>query len=383
MNWRRHTGIAVRAMVRGDLAAIGFMMFILLVVALTIDLAKWLHTVRARAEATDSALWQVLFPYIGYRSADIVTRLLTMACVAGGFVVTLLRHQRLDDVVLAAAGASPSLRLTALLISGVLLGTVQMAGENWLRPSAVKAQVAANLGDYGNRYHQTDVGTQWVLTDTRALRATVTRGPEAHFSNLMLFDGIDQPELTFVLHAENVTPRGLFNVWTLKNVTIWEPGVTEPPDFEQSLDFALNISFEKLRWFGIDGYYLPNDVARVIAVTDTSETTPTAADAATALAVRKAAIFLPGIFAFLGVSLASLGTRGRRLSPFRLLALATVGYLSVVSVKVFWALGIHGVFSPMLAASLPALFALGLAALLQLHLAGYLPHSPRTVRSLA
>eukprot|EP00581_Thalassiosira_minuscula_P023566 CAMPEP_0184426894 /NCGR_PEP_ID=MMETSP0738-20130409/166184_1 /TAXON_ID=385413 /ORGANISM="Thalassiosira miniscula, Strain CCMP1093" /LENGTH=118 /DNA_ID=CAMNT_0026790253 /DNA_START=13 /DNA_END=366 /DNA_ORIENTATION=- len=118
-----------------------------------------------------------------------------MACVAGGFVVTLLRHQRLDDVVLAAAGASPSLRLTALLISGLLLGAVQMAGENWLRPAAVQAQVAANLGDYGNRYHNVDVGTQWVLTDTRALRATVTRGPEAQFSDLMLFDGIDQPAL--------------------------------------------------------------------------------------------------------------------------------------------------------------------------------------------
>lgn len=381
MSWRRHTGLAVRAMVRGDLAAIGFMMFILLVVALTIDLAKWLDTVRARAEATDSPLWQVLLPYIGYRSTDIVTRLLTMACVAGGFVVTLLRHQRLDDVVLAAAGASPSLRLTALLISGLLLGTVQMAGENWLRPAAVEAQVAANLGDYGNRYHDTDVGTQWVLTDTRALRASVTRGPETQLSNLMLFDGIDQPALTHVLHADTATPRGLLNVWTLKDVTIWDT-TQKSPEIEPKLDLATNISAEKLRWYGIDGYYLPNDVARIIAATDTSEATPTAADAATALAVRKVAIFLPGIFAFLGVSLASLGTQGRRFSPFNLLALATVGYLAVVSVKVFWALGIHGVVPPVMAATLPAFFALGLATLLQLYQAGYVPRPRRITRSL-
>ncbi|MCP4826085.1 MAG: LptF/LptG family permease [Shimia sp.] len=381
MSWRRHTGIAVRAMVRGDLAAIGFMMFILLVVALTIDLTKWLDTVRARAEATDSPLWQVLFPYIGYRSADIVTRLLTMACVAGGFVVTLLRHQRLDDVVLAAAGASPSLRLTALLISGLLLGAVQMAGENWLRPAAVQAQVAANLGDYGNRYHNVDVGTQWALTDTRALRATVTRGPEAQLSDLMLFDGIGQPALTHILHADTATSRGLLNVWTLEDVTIWDTAKAVP-ELEPKLDLALNVSAEKLRWYGIDGYYLPNDVAHVIAATDTSEATPTSADAGTALAVRKVAIFLPGIFALLGVSLASLGTQGRRLSPFRLLALATVGYLAVVSVKVFWALGIHGVLSPMLAATLPALFALTLAAFLQQYQAGYVPRPSRTTRSL-
>ncbi len=382
MSWRRHTGLAVRTMVRGDLATIGFMMFILLVVALTIDLAKWLDTVRARAEATDSPLWQVLFPYIGYRSADIVTRLLTMACVAGGFVVTLLRHQRLDDVVLAASGASPSLRLTALAISGLLLGTVQMAGENWLRPAAVEAQVAADLGDYGNRYHHTDVGTQWMLTDTRALRAKITRGPDAHLSNLMLFDGIEKPEITHVLHADSATPRGLHNVWILSDVTVWDATKTAAPISELRIDMPLNVSFEKLRWYGFDGYYLPNDVARIIAATDTSEATPTAEDAGTALAVRKVAIFLPGIFAFLGVSLASLGTRSRHLSPFRLLALATVGYLSVVSVKVFWALGIHGVLPPMLAATLPALLALGLATLLQLHQAGYVLPPRQTARSL-
>lgn len=382
MSWRRHTGLAVRAMVRGDLAAIGFMMFVLLVVALTIDLANWLDTVRARAEATGNSLWQVLFPYIGYRTTDIITRLLTMACVAGGFVVTLLRHQRLDDVVLASAGASPSLRLTALIISGLLLGTVQMVGENWLRPAAVQAQVAANLGDYGNRYHSTELGTQWILTDTRAIRATVTRGANAQLSNLMLFDGLDQPELTHILHAQTAITRGLHNVWTLRNVTIWDVSANTPPIFEPKLDIALNVSFEKLSWYGIDGYYLPNDAARAVVATDTSSTTPTAPDAATALAVRKVALFLPGIFAFLGVSLASLCTRDRRLAPFRLLALATIGYLSVVSVKVIWALGIHGVLSPMLAATLPALFALCLATLLQLYQAGYLPSLRQPVRSI-
>ncbi|SMP03560.1 LptF/LptG family permease [Shimia sagamensis] len=381
MSWRRHTGLAVRAMVRGDLAAIGFMMFVLLVVALTIDLANWLDTVRARAEATGNSLWQVLFPYIGYRTTDITTRLLTMACVAGGFVVTLLRHQRLDDVVLSAAGASPSLRLTALMISGLLLGTVQMVGENWLRPAAVQAQVAANLGDYGNRYFKTDVGTQWMFSDTRALRATVTRGPEAALSDVMLFEAANWPDITHILHAQTASPSFRSGIWTLTNVTTWNVAANTPPTFEPQVDMPLAVTLDKLRWFGVDGYYLPNDAARAIVAAEATPAAPTAEDAATALAVRKVALFLPGIFAFLGVSLASLGTQDRRLSPFKLLALATVGYLSVVSVKVFWALGIHGVLPPMLAASLPALFALCLCALLQLHQAGYLPAPRRAARS--
>ncbi|MBO9399614.1 LptF/LptG family permease [Shimia sp. R9_3] len=367
---RRHTGLAVRAMVRGDLAAIGFMMFTLLVVALAIDLAKWLGSVQAQAAATDAPLLSVLFPYIGYRSVDIITRLLTMACLAGGFVVTLLRHQRQDDVILAASGAGPSFRITALLISGLLLGLVQMAGENWLRPEAVSRQVAANLGDYGKRYHNNELGTQWVVSDNRALRATFTRGDTPHLSDVMLFEGLSEPQLSHVLHANAAHPSFREGIWTFEQVTYWDVKNAATPKLEPRLDMPFELDPETVRWFGVDAYYLPNASLRAIASAPESAA---ASDAATALAVRKVAIFLPVIFAFLGVSLAGQGAVGRRLSPFLLLALAAVGYLSVVSVKVFWALGIHGVLHPMLAASLPAAFALGLAIVLQFRLAGYLP----------
>ncbi|MBO9473849.1 LptF/LptG family permease [Shimia sp. R10_1] len=371
---QRHTGLAVRAMVRGDLAAIGFMMFTLLVVALAIDLAKWLGSVQAQAQATDASLISVLLPYIGYRSVDIVTRLLTMACLAGGFVVTLLRHQRQDDVILAAAGAGPSFRIAALLISGLLLGGLQMAGENWLRPEAVAGQVAANLGDYGKRYNETDMGTQWVIDDTRALRATLTRGENPKLNDVMLFDGLTEPKLTNVLHARAAHPSFDEGVWTFEDVTVWDVANASAPSAEPRLDMPFNLDPETVRWFGVDAYYLPNHALRAIA---TAPDDAASSDAATALAVRKVAIFLPAIFALLGVSLASQGTVGRRLSPFLLLALAAIGYLAVVSVKVFWALGIHGVLPPLLAATLPAVFAFGLACLLQLRLSGYLPRLPR------
>ncbi|GAA6180489.1 hypothetical protein NBRC116594_19270 [Shimia sp. NS0008-38b] len=372
MSWRSHTGLAVRAMVRADLAAIGFLMFVLLVIALAIDLAKWLPSVQSRAAATDTPLWQVLLPYIGFRSIDIITRLLTMACVAGGFAVTLLRHQRLEDIVIATAGGGPTLRIAALCLSGLLLGGVQLSGEAWLRPLAVERQVRDNLGDYGQRYHTVDMGTQWLADDTRALRADLTRGATPTLQNVMIFDGINQPTLTRVLSAHSATPSGQPGVWSLHKVTLWDGDIGVPEQHDQ-LDLPLPISTASLRWFGVDAYYLPNAAARTIAAQPNA---PNTADAATALAVRKTAFFLPAIFALLGVSLASLGARGRRLSPFRLLALAAVGYLCVVSVKVFWALGIHGTVSPLIAATVPALCALLLAVTIQLIQSGHLRRPP-------
>ncbi len=374
MRWRRHTGLAVRAMVRGDLLAIGFMMFTLLVVALAIDLAKWLDSLRAHAIEQGVPLYTVLLPYLSYRGIDIVTRLLTMACLAGGFVITLLRHQRMDDVVLAAAGAGPGLRLAALVMSGALLGGVQMAGENWLRPAAVQRQMAAQLGDYGARFGATQLGVEWLVDSNRALRATVTRGPHAHLRNVMLFEGLDHPTLTRILHAQSARPAADPAQWILSDVAIWHPAETAQSQHQTEHRLSFPLHLNQVQWYGIDGYYLPNDAARQIANLPNTAAAP---DAATALAVRKVALFLPGIFAFLGVSLAAMGTQGRRLAPFKLLALAAVGYLLVVSVKVFWALGIHATLPPMAAACVPAGVALLLAVALQLQQSGHLPRVPR------
>ncbi|CUH51257.1 LptF/LptG family permease [Shimia marina] len=369
MIWRSHTGLAVRTMMRTDLSVIAFLMFTLLVVALTIDLAKWLPSVQARADTTHTPFAKTLLTYVSYRSIDIVTRLLTMACVAGGFVAALLRHQRLEDVVLSAAGAGPSLRLAAVLLSGLLLGTIQWAGEAWLRPIAVAAQVQENLGDYGHRYHNRDTGTQWLVQEGIALHGTLIRGPDMHLTNVRLFGGVDTPELTHLLHAESLHPGPRPGLWTFTNATLWHLNSDRPTEQLATLTTPLPFDAMRLRWFGIDAYYMPTAVARHIA---TQPHAPNASDAATAVAVRRAAPVLPGIFLLLGISLASLATGPRRLSPFRLLALAAVAYLCVVSVKTFWALGIHAVLPPAATATLPAFFALAVATLIQLHHAGKL-----------
>lgn len=371
MNWRAHTGVAVRAMVRGYLAAIGFVLFALLVIALSIDLTDSLDGVRDRAAATQTPLWRVLMPYLGYRAVDIVTRLLGMAALIGAGLAAALRHQRLEDVVLSAAGATPGLMLSALLIVGVITGAVQASFQNWLRPAVVERQIAAQLGRYGRWFGNTDLEYRWITDGSRAMRAQVTRGADPALRDIQYFEGIDTTALSRVIFAERAVPGARDGAWVLENATEWDSdaGIGMATTTRDRIGIDLPLNRARVRWFGIHGYYIPNPALKKIAGI---EGLFAANDAATALAFRRMSFVLPGVFALLGASLALAGRRGRRWAPFRLLALATVGYVILVSVKVFWALGIHGRIPPYPAATIPLVVALTLSALLLLHQAGYL-----------
>lgn len=369
MSLRSHTGIAVQSMVKAYLLAIGFVMFTLLVIALAIDLGNTLDDIRERAADTNTALWRLLLPYMSYRAVDIVTRLLVMASLAGGFVATLVRHQRMEDVVLSAAGAPPTLLLSALLMVGVVTGTVQASFQNWVRPIVVQKQVDMQLGRYARWFGDSELGHRWFVADNRAMRAAVTRGADAHLSDIQLFEGISQPELTRIILAQTAEETATPGVWRLSNARVWEQTDGNATQFVPELEITFPLNRDLVAWYGIHGIYLPNDVARRIA---TLSGTKAGYDASAVLAVRTMAFFLPGVFALLGASLARSGTQGRRFAPFRLVALATLGYVLTVFIKVFWALAQDGRLDPYLAISLPIGGALGVACLLQLYQAGYL-----------
>lgn len=369
MNLRAHTGVAVRLMMRSYLLCVGFLMFALLVVALSIDLTKTLDSLRTKAETAGTDLWRLLLPYASYRAVDIIVRLLGTASVIGGFIAILLRHQRREDVVLAAAGMSPRLHFTALLAVALVFGAVQFSFQNWLRPIAVQAQIEAQLGRYGRWFGNTELTGQWLLGDDIAIKATIHRGAESRLENIKVFDGLSAPTLTRLIEADAAHPASGTNTWHLSNATIWEQDTGFVPVHLDTLAVTLPINAASLQWYQVHGYYLPTSVARDVAKLTGTDA---ARDAATSLAFRKSAFFLPGVFILLGASLAQLGISGRRFHPPRLLALAAAGYLAVVVVKSFWILGINGRVPPMPAATLPLAIAFMAACLLQVHHAGYL-----------
>ena len=372
---RRFTGIAARDIMRTHLKAIGFAMFVLLVVAIAIDMTKFLDDIRAKAAADQVSLTPMLLEYLVYRSADIITHLLPMACLTGSFIAELLRHQRMEPVILAAAGASPTVMFAALLWVGLVTGGVQTALEGWLRPAAVFAQARMELGGYGDRFKHVNMGNRWFIDGELAIEARVMRSNPPELQDIRQFEGLGSPALTRIIEARSAEPTDTPLVWQLKDAVVWQGSKSAylQPERHERLNVTMPFSDTHIRFYGVPAYFLPNDLLwEMAALKDTQRT----ADAEIAVMRRFAALFLPGVFAFLGATLSQCGRDGRMLAWWRLLVLGTVGYITVVSVKSFWTLGEFEVVSPLVATTVPISFAFLLGAALQLFLNG-LPERQR------
>nr|WP_319948923.1 LptF/LptG family permease [uncultured Shimia sp.] len=371
MTARMYTGIAARGIVWANLRAIAFTMFVLLIVALAIDLAAELDGIRGSQMTKEAGLASILPRYIMFRATDIVTRLFPLACLIGPFVAQLLRHQRMEDIILGAAGVSPRLTYSALLVVGLAAGGVQVAFEGWLRPAAVFAQVDLQQGSYARRFHRGDIGLRWFVDENRALRASVVRTDPPELRRIQLFEGISTESVDTITIAPLATLSQDTQSWVLHDATVWqstENALLRPTE-HKTLNLDFPVSAQSLRYFDIPGFYIPDTALRTIAAHAQSRA---AADAKTAVVRRYAALFLPGIFVFLGATLAQAGFQGRQISAWRLLILGTIGYLSVVSIKVFWALGEFDRVSPVAASFVPLAAASALAIAMQLRITGFL-----------
>lgn len=369
---RLYTGIAARNIAATHLRAIAFVMLVLLTVAIAIDLAKTVDGIRAQAVEDGRVMFALMGEYLWYRAVDIVARMLPMACLAGSFLAELLRHQRMENVILATAGAPPTLTFAALLAVAAVTGSVQVTLEGWLRPKAVFAQVDLQLGAYAARFQSGDLGTQWIVEGDRAIQARILRSDTPELRDVRVFEGVGQTQLRRVISAARAVPSQTPGNWVLYDATVWSgaagnPGSPMRATHHAKLPLALSMTTAHLRYYGIYGFYLPNAPLRQIAAL---KGTVRAADAQTALVRRFTALFLPGVFAFLGASLAQAGRNGRFFAWWRLLALGTFGYVCVVSVKTFWSLGEFAVLSPLAATAVPLIFAIGVGIAIQLKLNG-------------
>ena len=227
----------------------------------------------------------------------------------------------------------------------LVTGTVQASMEGWLRPAAVFTQVELGVGKYAQRFARgLTEDYRWFVSNGDALRGRVLVGENPEIQDVLVFRGIKKAALDQVVMAETARPGATPETWELTNARIWEPspGGRLVPRFEETATIAFPLRGAHLEYLDVGGFYIPQEALDEIA---SVESTPMIADVKTAQVRRFAAFFLPGIFALLGANLAQAGAKGRVLSPLRLVGFAVVGYVSVVSVKVFWTLGEFGELS--------------------------------------
>jgi lipopolysaccharide export LptBFGC system permease protein LptF len=185
----------------------------------------------------------------------------------------------------------------------------------------------------------------------------------------MVFEGVDEPALRSITQADRAIPGATDQEWGLENVVVWSPtgGQVLFPERHDRLVLQFPLRLAHLEYHDIWSFYLTNAALRQIA---TLEGSPKAADGQTAVARRYLSLFLPGVFALLGASLAQAARSGRLIAWWRLLALGTLGYVTLVSVKAFWSLGEIGTMAPLPATTAPLVFALVLVMILQIRMNG-------------
>ncbi|MBA5778737.1 LptF/LptG family permease [Stappia sp. F7233] len=367
------TGIAGRRALRLYLSAAGLVMMLFLVTAWSIDLAKNFDEVAEVAAASDSAMALVLTEYLFYRGVDIVTRLLPVACFIGLFVAEFWRLNRLESTILAAAGRSPLQTLTVVAVFGLIVGALQLGLEQTWRPSAVFAQVDLGAGSYAKRFKRgLTGGARWFVVGSDVLKARVKSDDEPELEDVELYRGATDGSLKDVIIARRAVPTGIPDIWQLSDVAHWGPLPQEKGEERsgsspfyllshyKSLELRLQLLPVQLTYYGVPAFYLPSDALTGI---DAARYAVKKAEIESAQARRVAAAFLPGSFALLGASLAPIAGAGRVRSLRKILLLVMCGYVALVTLKVFWALGELGTVPATVAAWTAIVAALGGTAL--------------------
>lgn len=353
-------GLATRRAAIDYAIAVGLILFILLMVAWTIDLAQHLPSIQNKAQSEGRPLAPLALKYLGLRSVDMVARLLPMACFFGAFLAEIRRRLTLEAVILFASGATPLRLFAALFWVGLALGALQTALEARWRPAAIWVQVDLGLGAYAHRFGPRWVDdNHWFLMDDMAIRGSFRRAADPHFRNAYIFEGLSAEVLSRVYSAKTVTPVNGGAGWRLSGVTVWN---AEDASGQPSEDIILDLDLvpEMLQYSGVQEFNLPAPALRALSQMPSGPPYP---GVRLAEWRRLTAWLLPVSLLVLGVTLARSGFDGRRANVPQLIGLAAIGYVLVVSIKVFWQLGELGSLAAPLAASGGALLALGAASL--------------------
>lgn len=338
---------------------------VLLLVAVTIDLAKYYDQVMSVAPSGFFAGALHLAWYLGLRIVDMVTRMLPIAVFVGvlGFEIRSVLTRR--RAIHWASGRHPVRVAIPVLGVGLVFGGLQYALETQLRPLAVMTQAAARLGSYGERFERhTRADAVWFMSGDRMIHAIVRVGPPTELLDVDLYRIDGEGRVREVIRAAWAEPTELADLWRFHKVTRWARDPADPTNLSVAAhpdEDLVPIALHPLavEYMGVPAKYIPNGDLEAIARSHTRMLV--GADHAVWLEVRRANAFMPLAMAFLAATM-SLFAGAYRPSPAVLLACGLSGYAAYVIMRVAVALGELQSLPPLVAAWAPVVLVLAAAA---------------------
>lgn len=355
-------GLMARQDFRGQLAFCATAQAVLLLVAISIDLARYFDQVTAAAAnlpPLDRALhfgW-----YLGLRIVDMVTRLSPIAVFVGVLAFELRSVLTRRRAIHWISGRHPMRILAPAAAVGLVLAPLQYALETHWRPRAVLTQATAGLGIYGEQFRRfRPQAPVWFLAGDLIVHASVRFGPPAALVDVDVYRLDEAGRVGEVTRAPLAEPSGTPDVWHLRDAWRWsraDGGTMIMRADTVGLDRLLPMPLYPLAvtYMGVPAKYIPDDDLREIVASGT--TSLIGAEHRVWLQERLANSLMPLAMALLAVSV-SLFAGARRPSIAVLVGCGLAGYSLHVGVRVFIAAGELGILSPAIAAWTPVVTAL-------------------------
>jgi lipopolysaccharide export LptBFGC system permease protein LptF len=357
-------GIIARQDFLGEILFVVTVQTILLLVAVSIDLAKYLDQVLESAAGL-APLDRILLVahYLGLRVVDMVTRLLPIAVFVGVLafeVWSILTRRRAIHWI---SGRNPLRVLLPAAAVGLLFGALQYRLDTVWRPAAVLAQAAERLGAYGERYDRERIRRDvWFIAGDRIVHGDVRYGPPPEFLDVDLFRLDKAGRIREVVRAARAEPTPLAAVWRFDLARRWlgdpeRPGALRlaPAPVQDLVPIPLHPL--AVTYLGLPAKYVPqDDLAAIVASGGAGAGAGmlVSPDHRVWLEVRRADALLPLAMALLATTV-SFFAGATRPGLGVLIGAGLAGYAVHVGSRVFVTAGELGDLDPRIAAWTPVL----------------------------
>lgn len=352
-------GIMARQDFLGQMLFVLTVQAILLLVAISIDLARYFDQVMSSvADGGVVARTTLLAHYLGLRIVDILTRLLPIGVFVGVLMFEIWSILMRRRAIQWVSGRHPLRVLYPAAAVGILFGVLQYRLDVDWRPAAVLTQASEKLGAYGERYERDRIRKDvWFITEDRIVHAHVRYGPPAELIDVDLFRLDREARIREVVRAERAEPTRLAYLWRFERATRWVRDPDNPALLRISSGAAQELVPIQLHplavtYLGLPAKYIPDEDLRAIVESGTDMLI--GADHRVWLEVRRANALLPTAMALLAVTV-SLFAGASRPSVGVLIVCALAGYTVHVGTRVFVASGELENLPPMIAAWAPVL----------------------------